>query len=222
MAERAAGTGSAGDRRQQRLLVVVTGSIMAAFMPTWISLIRADLRCSVRVVLTHSATELVSAGALSALTGHPVAGPDWQRNQSAGAEHVVLSKWADAVLVVPATANFCAKLSVGICDDLASTTVQSATSPTILVPSIPSGCLQRPATRRALGTLADDGYSVVSGGSVMSVTTGELEEEGPGSIDDVLRVLREHGLGAADPADPVGTASTADLRSDTTEKGRPE
>lgn len=181
----------------RRLLFVVTGSIMAAFMPTWIPLIRSELRCATQVLLTESASEMVSAHALSVLSGRPVAGPGWRHNQSSGAEHVLLSQWADAVLVAPATMNFCAKLSVGVCDDLASTTVHSAAVPTVLVPSIPTGCLEKPATRRAMRTLSEDGYVLVHGEKVASVTTGELEDGGPGSIEDVLRVLSGLGLASA-------------------------
>lgn len=189
--------------RPGRLLFVVTGSIMAAFIPTWISLIRSDLRCSLQVVLTQSASSMVSAPALSALSGRPVAGPEWNRNQSSGAEHILLSQWADIVLVAPATMNFCAKLSVGICDDLASTTVHSAVAPTVVVPSLPTGCLDKPATRRALGALAEDGYMLVEGRRVVSITTGNIEEGGPGSIDDVLQILADLGLASAtDPESP--------------------
>lgn len=181
----------------RRLLIVITGSIMAAFMPTWISLMRSELGCTTQILLTESASEMVSAHALSVLSGRPVAGPGWRHNQSSGAEHVLLSQWADVVLVAPATMNFCAKLSVGICDDLASTTVHSAAVPTVLVPSIPTGCLDKPATRRALRALSEDGYVLVYGGKVASVTTGEFEDGGPGSIEDVLRVLSGLGLASA-------------------------
>ncbi|MCK2242095.1 MULTISPECIES: flavoprotein [unclassified Crossiella] len=179
--------------RPRRVLVVITGSIMAAFMPTWISLIRAELRCVVQVLLTESAAELVSAQALSALTGRPIAGPAWRADQSGGAEHVVLAQWAEIVVVVPATMNFCAKLTVGLCDDLASTTVHSATAPTVLVPSLPTGCLAKPATRRVLGTLSEDGHLLVRG-TATSVTTGEQESGGPGTIDDLIGALITLGV----------------------------
>lgn len=191
-------------QRPHKLLFVITGGILASFMPSWIALIRSELRCTIQVLLTDSASELVSTRALSALSGRPVAGPGWRSNQNSGAEHVLFTQWADITLVAPATMNFCAKLSVGICDDLASTTVHSASPPTVLVPSLPTGCLEKPATRRALRTLSEDGYILVHGGKARSVTTGELEDGGPASVDEILRVLVDLGLASVAPRSPVG------------------
>ncbi|MGO1052821.1 flavoprotein [Crossiella sp. CA198] len=179
--------------RPRRVLLVLTGSIMAAFMPTWISLLRTELHCVLQVLLTGSAAGFVSPQALSALTGRPVAGPDWRADQSRGAEHVLLAQWAEIVVVAPATMNFCAKLATGISDDLASTTVHSTAAPTVLLPALPAGSVRKPVTRRVLRTLAEDGHVVLQGPAI-SATTGEEEDGGPGTIDDLIRALITLGV----------------------------
>ncbi|MGW2089803.1 flavoprotein [Streptomyces sp. NPDC001880] len=182
--------------RPPRLLFVVTGGISAAESPMWASFLRSRFGAEVRMLLTQQGSTMVSTRALSALTGRPVAGPDWELEQNDGAQHVALAGWADTVLVYPATLNFCAKLAAGICDDLASSVVMSSTAPVVLVPSIPTGALGKPATLRVLETLSSDGHVLADTRQALSVTTGEVEEGGPASLADIVQLLARHGLGA--------------------------
>ncbi|MFE7541883.1 flavoprotein [Streptomyces platensis] len=182
--------------RPRRLLFVVTGAIAAADSPVWANMLRGHFQAEVRMLLTQQGARMVSAQALSAITGQPVAGPDWNPDQSGGAQHVALATWADVVLVAPATLNFCAKLAAGISDDLATSAVTSSTVPVVLAPSIPTGAAEKPATRRTLATLSSDGYVIAPPGRALSVTSGQVEEGGPAALEDVAKLLALHGLGA--------------------------
>lgn len=182
--------------RPRRLLFVVTGAIAAADSPLWANVLRGHFQAEVRMLLTRQGAGMVSAQALSAITGQPVAGPEWNLDQSGGAQHVALATWADVVLVAPATLNFCAKLAAGISDDLATSAVTSSTVPVLLVPSIPTGAAEKPATRRTLATLCSDGYVVAPPGKALSVTSGQVEDGGPAGLADVAQLLALHGLGA--------------------------
>ncbi|MGW8395842.1 flavoprotein [Streptomyces lydicus] len=182
--------------RPRRLLFVVTGGIAAADSPLWANVLRRHFQAEVRMLLTPQGASMVSAPALSAITGQPVAGPDWDLDQSDGAQHVALATWADTVLVAPATLNFCAKLAAGISDNLATSVVMSSTAPVVLVPSIPTGAETKPATRRTLATLYSDGYVVAPPGRALSVTSGQVEDGGPAALGDVAKLLAMHGLGA--------------------------
>ncbi|MBM7440430.1 flavoprotein [Streptomyces sp. HB132] len=185
------------EERPRRLLFVVTGGIAAAHSPLWASALRGHFRAEVRMLVTHQAATMVSTRALTGFTGRPVAGPDWDLAHSDGAQHVALAVWADAVLVYPATLNFCAKLAVGISDDLASSVVMSSTAPVVLLPSIPTGAFNKPATRRVLATLRSDGYLVAGTERAVSVTSGEVEEGGPASLETAVELLANRGMGPA-------------------------
>lgn len=188
-----------GTDRPRRLLYIVTGGIAAADSPMWTTILREHFQAEVRIVLTRQASTMVSAHALSAISGQRVHGPDWDDDQSGGAEHVRLAGWADTLLVFPATLNFCAKLAAGISDDLATSVILSARAPVVLAPSIPTGAVNKPATRRILQTLHSDGYVVASSGKALSVTSGQVEEGGPASMEDLVKLLSLHGLGSPAP-----------------------
>ncbi|WP_331721301.1 flavoprotein [Streptomyces sp. NBC_00212] len=189
------------EERPRRLLFVVTGGIAAAHSPLWASALRGHFRAEVRTLITQQASTMVSARALAGFTGQPVAGPGWDLEHRDGAQHVALAVWADAVLVYPATLNFCAKLAAGISDDLASSVVMSSTAPVVLVPSIPTGAFSKPATRRVLETLYSDGYVVAGTERAVSVTSGEAEEGGPASLETAVKLLANHGMGVGSNQD---------------------
>jgi phosphopantothenoylcysteine decarboxylase / phosphopantothenate---cysteine ligase len=144
----------------RRILLAGTGAIGVSLLPSWVFWIRNHLGLEVRVALTRHAEALVSAKALSVLSGHPVLA---ESLGDTGPEvtHMTAAAWAEAVLVVPATADVIGKLANGIADDLVTTIVASAECPVVLVPSLPPAMESKAATQRNLKQLADDGYGLV-------------------------------------------------------------
>ena len=77
----------------------------------------------VRVIMTKNAERFVTSNTLAALTKYPVLDDLWSKENEGSIPHVHLARWTELALVVPATANFIAKMANGIADDAASTTI---------------------------------------------------------------------------------------------------
>ncbi|MER7848911.1 flavoprotein [Kitasatospora sp. NPDC096077] len=144
---------------RSRLLLVGSGAFGVTALPSWAVLMRMWYGWDVRACLTYAAAQLVAPQALAAATQAPVEGPDWDTARGI-VPHQELAEWPDLVIVAPATANFVAKCALGMPDSLALSTVLATRAPVVLAPSIPAGALERPAVRRNLRTLAEDGFHV--------------------------------------------------------------
>lgn len=104
----------------KRILLGVTGGI-AAYKSAELVRRLQDQGADVRVVMTHGATEFITPLTLQALSGHPVHLDLLDTETESVMGHIELARWADLILVAPATANFIAKLAQGHGDDLLST-----------------------------------------------------------------------------------------------------
>jgi len=104
----------------KHILLGITGGI-AAYKSAELTRRLKEAGAIVRVVMTHSATEFVTALTFQALSGNPVHTHLLDESAEAGMGHIELARWADMILVAPASANFIAKLAQGRADDLLST-----------------------------------------------------------------------------------------------------
>jgi phosphopantothenoylcysteine decarboxylase/phosphopantothenate--cysteine ligase len=164
--------------------------------------------------MTEAATRFLGAQTLAAITGtHPVQD---LFDDDGVSPHTELARWADAVVIAPATAATVARLSVGLSEDAVSATVLAATAPVVVAPAMHTEMWEHPATQRNVEQLAADGYRLVP------PAAGALAggDEGPGrmaepeaivaALDVVLsdqilsgwRVLVTAG-GTREPMDPV-------------------
>ena len=168
----------------------------------------------VRVVPTESALKFVGAPTWEALSGHPVHTGVWDDvNQ---VPHVSLGRWADLVVVAPATANLLARAAVGLADDLLTNTLLTATCPVLLAPAMHTEMWLHPATRANVATLRSRGIEVIE--PAVGRLTGA--DSGPGRLPEpedlfarVLAVLAAGPLagrrvivsagGTREPLDPV-------------------
>jgi phosphopantothenoylcysteine decarboxylase/phosphopantothenate--cysteine ligase len=119
-----------------RLVLGVTGSI-AAYKA--VSVLRALARegATLDVVMTRAATKFITPLTFEVLSGRPVVTGLFEAHQEM--KHLSLPEQADAILVVPATANFLAKAALGIADDLLTTMLLTAHCPLICAPAMDSG-----------------------------------------------------------------------------------
>src|ERR1043165_7440561 len=103
-----------------RILLGVTGGIAAYKSP---DLVRRLIEggAEVQVVMTRSATEFVTPLTFQAVSGRPVRTDLWDPAAEAAMGHIELARWADAVIIAPATADFLARLANGQADDLLTT-----------------------------------------------------------------------------------------------------
>jgi len=138
----------------KRILLIVTGGI-AAFKS--LELVR-QIRTAggeVRAILTKSAAEFVTPLSLQALTEDRVYSDLFSLTEESEMGHIQLSRNSDIILVAPATANFLAKMRLGICDDLASTVVLATDKPVIVAPAMNVRMWDHAATQENIITLKD-------------------------------------------------------------------
>lgn len=175
----------------RRILVGVCGGVAAYKVAETVSLL-VQAGAEVRVAMTPEATRFVTALTFEALSGLPVASDLFGR-QSAGPNggevHIALSDWPEAILVIPATANFIAKLANGLADEVLSTTVLASARPLVLAPAMHSRMWQQEATLANVETLR--GRGVAFAGPVAGrLASGEVGMGRLADQEDVLRSLR--------------------------------
>lgn len=130
----------------QRILLGVTGGIAAYKSADLVRRLR-DRGAEVQVVMTAGAQEFITATTLQAVSHRPVRDSLWDPAAEASMGHIELARWADCVLIAPATANFMAKLAYGFADDLLTTLCLATTAPVVLAPAMNWAMWQHPATR---------------------------------------------------------------------------
>jgi phosphopantothenoylcysteine decarboxylase/phosphopantothenate--cysteine ligase len=177
----------AGGISGKKILLVVTGGIAAYKSALLVRLLKCG-GAEVRVVMSKAATEFVAPLTFEVLSENPVSSDMFARRGRPVVEHVELSKWADRVVVVPATADMIAKAALGVADEIASTVLLSARSPIIFAPSMNEMMWRSKAVQRNIETLEADGRIILRPG------TGALAcgDAGPGRMaepEDVVRAL---------------------------------
>ncbi len=140
----------------------------------------------VAVVMTANAGRFVAPLTFEALSGRPVSVDLFDPPAPGGMEHLTLAKWADLVLIAPATANTIAKLAAGLADDLMSTLALATTAPLLIAPAMNTRMIRHPATEANLAALAGRGVHIIK------PETGALaeEEEGYGRLASTESIVR--------------------------------
>ncbi|MCZ6719811.1 MAG: bifunctional phosphopantothenoylcysteine decarboxylase/phosphopantothenate--cysteine ligase CoaBC [Gammaproteobacteria bacterium] len=123
-----------GSLTNKRVVVGVTGSIAAYKSADLVRRLR-EAGAAVRVVMTRGACSFITPLTLQALSEHPVHTELLDAGTESGMGHIDLARWSDVVLVAPASANFMARLSVGMADDLLSTLCLATSAPLVLGPA---------------------------------------------------------------------------------------
>jgi phosphopantothenoylcysteine decarboxylase/phosphopantothenate--cysteine ligase len=123
------------DLNGQHVLLGVTGSIAAYKSPDIVRRLK-EQGAEVRVVLTASAEKLVSPTVFQAVSGEAVRADIWDEKAEAGMGHIELAKWADLLLIAPATANVIAQLAAGSAENLLTTICLATEAPVAIAPSM--------------------------------------------------------------------------------------
>jgi len=148
----------------KNVLLGVTGGI-AAYKSAEIVRHLKKSGSSVRVVMTKSAEEFITPLTLQALSGNRVSSELLDAEAEAAMGHIELAKWADAILIAPATANTIARLSSGRGDDLLSTVTLAFDGPVSLAPAMNQAMWRDERTQENLDRLIQKGYEVCGPGS---------------------------------------------------------
>ncbi len=141
----------------KNILIGVSGGI-AAYKSA--ELVRELMRAhaNVRVVMTRSAREFITPLTFQALSGYPVLTDEFEQSEARnGMDHIELARWADAILIAPASANTIAKLTHGAADDLLSTLCLASTAPLALAPAMNQAMWSNNATQDNVDSLEKRG-----------------------------------------------------------------
>ncbi|MGI9290300.1 MAG: bifunctional phosphopantothenoylcysteine decarboxylase/phosphopantothenate--cysteine ligase CoaBC [Gammaproteobacteria bacterium] len=130
----------------KKVLLGVTGSIAAYKSPDIVRRLK-EQGADVRVVLTASAEKLVSPTVFQAVSGETVRGDIWDEQAEAAMGHIELAKWADQILIAPATANVMAQLANGTAENLLTTICLASDAPVALAPSMNQAMWRDAATQ---------------------------------------------------------------------------
>lgn len=144
----------------RHVLLGVSGGIAAYKACELVRRLR-DAGAEVRVVLTANAERFVSALTFQALSGQPVRHGLWDAEAEMGMGHLELARWAEAVLIAPASADVLARLAHGFADDLLATLCLATTAPLSVAPAMNHGMWLHPATQANVATLRARGVAIL-------------------------------------------------------------
>jgi phosphopantothenoylcysteine decarboxylase / phosphopantothenate---cysteine ligase len=180
---------------QPRILLGVSGGIAAYKAAELVRLLRAA-GAEVQVVMTDGATRFVAPLTFQALSGRAVRGSLWDDTAEAAMGHIELARWAEQIVIAPASADLLARLANGQANDLLSTLCLASEAALTLAPAMNRVMWAHPATRANLATLA------ARGAQILGPDSGEQAcgEVGPGRMIDPARIV------AAVLAPPAGGA----------------
>ncbi|MDM8270985.1 bifunctional phosphopantothenoylcysteine decarboxylase/phosphopantothenate--cysteine ligase CoaBC [Thermophilibacter provencensis] len=183
--------------RTPRVLLAVCGGI-AAYKACEVLRGLQKAGCEVRVTMTADAVRFVGTVTFEALSGAPVATSLYDYPGSA-IPHIDLAEWADAAVVVPATANVMAKMACGIADDCLTTTLLACACPVLVAPGMNVHMWQNPATQANAATLRGRGVSFV-GPDTGRLACGDVGEGKLAGVDEIVSAA----LALLGPRDLVG------------------
>lgn len=172
----------------RKILLIVGGGI-AAYKALELVRLLKKAGAEVMSILTAAGSEFVTPMSLAALTGQPVRQNLFMPDDETAMGHIELSRWADLVVVAPATAGLIAKAANGLADDLASTTLLATDKRVLLAPAMNVRMWLHPAVQANVGRLkAFDGFH---GMAVVGPDEGEMAcgEFGPGRMAEPAAIL---------------------------------
>jgi len=167
----------------KHILLGVTGGIAAYKSAELIRKLR-DGGAVVRVVMTAAAQEFITPLTLQALSGNPVHTSMLDPEAEAAMGHIELARWADLLLVAPASADFIARLTQGQGDDLLTTLCLACNAPLLLAPAMNQAMWQDPATQANIDTLTSRGIHM-TGPAEGSQACGDV---GPGRMEEPVNI----------------------------------
>ena len=176
--------------KNKKILIIIGGGISAYKSLDLIRLLRKN-DVQVKTILTRSGREFVTPLSLSTLTKSKTFENMFDSETEAEIDHISLSRWADIILVIPTTANFMSKLSLGKAEDLATTVLLAADKDIILVPAMNVRMWLHKATQSNLKILQDFGYLFI-GPEKGEMACGEFGEGKMSSPRQIFAYLKNY------------------------------
>ena len=129
----------------KNILLIITGGIAAYKMPEYVRRIK-EHGANVKIVMTRGSKAFITPLTLQAVSGEPVSEDLLDPAAEASMGHIEFAKWADLVIVAPATANMIAEMSAGLAGNLASTLLLATSAPVAVCPAMNQQMYSHPAT----------------------------------------------------------------------------
>jgi phosphopantothenoylcysteine decarboxylase / phosphopantothenate---cysteine ligase len=172
----------------KKILLAITGSI-AAYKSIYLVRLLVKAGAEVKIILTPAAKDFVPVLTLSTLSKNKVLSQ--LSDESTWANHVMLGRWADVMIVAPASCNTLAKMVNGHCDNLVLAAYLSATCPVAIAPAMDEDMWRHAATQNNIEKLKSFGHSIipVGDGELASGLHGEGRMAEP---EDIVMFLIEH------------------------------
>jgi phosphopantothenoylcysteine decarboxylase/phosphopantothenate--cysteine ligase len=175
---------------QKKILLVICGGISAYKSLELIRLLRKQ-DVEVKTILTKSAKEFITPLSVASLSQGKVYDDLFDVENEAQMDHISLSRWADVILVVPATANTISKLSAGSSDDLASTVILASNKDIFLTPAMNVRMWEHPSTKQNLNQLKSYGYNII-GPEIGDMACGEFGEGKMTEPKDIIQTIEAY------------------------------
>ncbi len=176
--------------KNKKILIIVGGGISAYKALDLIRLFKKK-NIDVKTILTKSGKEFVTPLSITTLTKNKTFEDIFDKNSEAEIDHIALSRWADLIIVLPTTANFMTKLSIGKAEDLATTVLLASNKDILLVPAMNVRMWLHKATQRNLKILQDYGYDFI-GPEKGEMACGEYGEGKMSSPRQIYSYLKNY------------------------------
>ncbi|GKW50247.1 bifunctional phosphopantothenoylcysteine decarboxylase/phosphopantothenate--cysteine ligase CoaBC [Halomonas sp. NCCP-2165] len=192
------GTSLAGTPLAGRRVLLGISAGIAAYKSAHLARLLKKAGAEVRVVMTEGAQAFITPLTLQALTGEPVRTSLLDPEAEAGMGHIELAKWAELILIAPATADLMARLAQGMADDLLTTLCLASEADLVMAPAMNQAMWRHPATQRNAQRLQADGWCLL-GPDAGDQACGDV---GPGRMLEPEAILAD--LEAADSHPAAG------------------
>ncbi len=174
---------------EKRILLCVSGSV-AVYRAPELARRLGEQGAEVRAVLTEGATRLISPLLMQAVTGTPARTELWDEASEAAMSHIELARWADCIVIAPATANTIARLARGEACDLLGTVCLAANAPLLVAPAMNRNMWSNAATQENCATLRRRGVNLV-GPAVGEQACGDVGEGRMSSVPDIAAAVAQ-------------------------------
>ena len=176
--------------KNKKILIIIGGGIAAYKSLDLIRLLKKN-KANIKTILTRSGKEFVTPLSLTTLTGTKTFENIFDIETESAIDHIALSRWADIIIIMPTTANFMSKLSIGKAEDLASTVLLAADKDILLVPAMNVRMWLHKATQTNLKILQDFGYLFI-GPEKGEMACGEFGEGKMSSPRQIFAYLKNY------------------------------
>ena len=172
--------------KEKKILLIICGGISAYKSLETIRLLKNN-GCEIKTILTESAKEFVTPLSIASLSQGKVYDDLFCSENESEMDHIALSRWADLILIEPATANTISKLANGSSEDLASTVILASNKPIFLVPAMNVRMWEHPSTKENLEKLKSYSYKII-GPEIGEMACGEY---GKGKMTEPVKIVEK-------------------------------